>query len=26
MASELRAASEGYAFWQFRFQGYKKKR
>ncbi|MHA1224031.1 MAG: hypothetical protein ACTSP3_12430 [Candidatus Heimdallarchaeaceae archaeon] len=26
IASELRAASEGYAFWQFRFQGYKKKR
>ncbi|MHA1707971.1 MAG: GTP-binding protein [Candidatus Heimdallarchaeaceae archaeon] len=25
IASELRAASEGYAFWQFRFQGYKRK-
>ncbi|MHA1345065.1 MAG: GTP-binding protein [Candidatus Heimdallarchaeaceae archaeon] len=25
IASELRGASEGYAFWQFEFQGYKKK-
>jgi elongation factor 2 len=24
IASELRGASEGYAFWQFEFQGYKK--
>ena len=26
IASELRGASEGYAFWQFEFQGYKKKK
>jgi elongation factor 2 len=26
IASELRSASEGYAFWQFEFQGYKRKR
>jgi elongation factor 2 len=26
IASELRAASEGYAFWQFEFQGYKRKK
>ena len=25
IASELRSASEGYAFWQFEFQGYKRK-
>ncbi len=26
IASELRSASEGYAFWQFNFQGYKRKK
>ncbi|MBY9000658.1 MAG: GTP-binding protein [Candidatus Heimdallarchaeota archaeon] len=26
IALELRAASEGYAFWQFKFQGYKKRK
>ncbi len=26
IASELRSASEGYAFWQFEFQGYKRKK
>ena len=26
IATELRGASEGYAFWQFEFQGYKKRR